>query len=74
MIESAIINHVGKRFIFEDGRSVKIVQVKYRDLGEGSTPYVTFEIDYNNSFPKRHIIAESEFIGKFGHLFFNNNT
>ena len=72
MIESSLINHAGKKFTFEDGRSLKIIQVKYRDLGLGSEPWVTCEIDYNNSFPKRQIISEGEFISKFGHLFFNN--
>lgn len=73
-VESSLINEVGRRFTFEDGRSLKIIQVKYRDLGQGPEPWVTCEIDYNNSFPRRQVIAESDFIGRFGHLFFNNGN
>lgn len=72
-MESSLLNDIGRKFTFEDGRSLKIVQVKYRDMGMGEEPWVTYEIDYNNSLPKRLIMAEGDFIGRFGHLFFKDN-
>jgi len=71
-MDSEISNHIGRKFTFGDGRSLKIIQVKFRDLGHGAESWVTCEIDYNNSFPKRVVLSEGDFIGKFGHLFFNN--
>jgi hypothetical protein len=72
-MDSAVKNQIGKKFTFDDGRTLKIIQVKYRDLGEGAAPYVTYETDYPGSFPKRSVLAESQFISTFGHLFFDNN-
>lgn len=67
MNESAVVSFVGQSFVFDDGNSIKIIQVKRRENG----PWVTYEIVQGaNALPRRLVMEESEFIKNFGHLFF----
>ena len=52
-------------FDFDDGASIKIIQVKRREDG----PWVTYTINYPNSLPRKLVMAEKDFIDTFGHLF-----
>jgi hypothetical protein len=56
---------VGKEFVFDDGATIKIIQVKRRDDGF----WVTYETTFIRSLPKRHIMPEAEFGATYAHLF-----
>lgn len=56
---------VGKSYQFDDGASIKIVQIKARDTGY----MVTYETAYPFALPRRLVMTEAEFISTFGHLF-----
>ena len=65
MIDSALQPFVGNKYNFDDGASIKIVQIKPRDTGFA----VTYETCYPNALPRRLVMSEAEFISTFGHLF-----
>lgn len=70
-MSSEISNYIGREYSFEDGRSIKIIDVKLRDTGEVQY-YVNYEVKYaKTAIPKRMLMAEKEFISNFSHLFFN---
>ena len=56
---------VGKTHTFDDGHSIKILQVRSRDNGV----WVTYEIQSGPGIPQRLIMIEREFYNNFGHLF-----
>ena len=56
---------VGREYIFDDGASIKIIQVKRRDDGF----WVTYETAHGRGLPKRLVMSEAEFISTFAHLF-----
>lgn len=56
---------VGRIFHFDDGASLRIVQVKEREDG----PWVTFEATFNNSVPRRQVMPAHQFIESYIHLF-----
>jgi hypothetical protein len=64
-MNSELQQFVGNKYEFDDGASIKIVQVKLRDEGF----LVTYETCYTNCLPRRSVMLESEFIPTFGHLF-----
>lgn len=71
-MSSEIENYIGKTYEFDDGRSIKIIDVRLRDEGEVQY-FVNYEITYDRSaVPKRLLMTEREFIANFNHLFFNN--
>lgn len=57
---------VGKMFEFEDGNSIKVVQVKIRDENK---PYVTYHIQQGPGIPRKLVMEAGEFVNTFGHLF-----
>jgi len=65
MIESDFLQFVGKEYKFDDGASIKIVQIKPRDSGN----LITYETCYPYALPRRLVMMEAEFISMFGHLF-----
>jgi hypothetical protein len=56
---------VGTTYTFDDGATIKIVQIKGRDGGN----MITYETIYPNALPRRLVMMEGEFISMFGHLF-----
>jgi hypothetical protein len=52
-------------YVFEDGDSIEVVQVKRRDTG----PYVTFNIRQGPGIPRKLVLSIDEFINTYGHLF-----
>jgi hypothetical protein len=58
--------YVGKTFIFEDGNSIKVTQMKERDEGK---VLVTYEIQSGPGIPRRLVMELEEFKSTFGHLF-----
>ena len=62
---SEIEQYVGRIYTFDDGATLKIVQVKRRDDGF----WVTYESKWPGSLEKRHSTTEIDFISQFAHLF-----
>ena len=59
---------VGKKYTFEDGDSLEIIQVKRRDNG----PWVTFHVQQGPGIPRKLIMMLDEFQVTYGHLFEEN--
>ena len=57
---------VGKRFAFEDGDSIEIIQVKTRGPEQH---FVTFHIQQGPGIARKMVMAADEFLGTYGHLF-----
>lgn len=56
---------VGKRFTFDDGDMIEVIQVKRRETG----PWVTYHITQGAGIPRKMILSLEEFLDKYGHLF-----
>lgn len=65
MLTSEVEQFVGRIYNFDDGASLKVVQVKRRDDGF----WVTYETRWPGHLEKRHTTPEPEFISQFAHLF-----
>lgn len=63
-----MIDHelVGKSYVFEDGNTIKVTQMKSRDEGK---VLVTYEIQSGPGLPRRLVMEYPEFVSTFGHLF-----
>ena len=56
---------VGKKYTFQDGNVIEIIQVKDRDDG----PWVTYITYVGKSVPRKLTMKLGEFTGQLGHLF-----
>jgi hypothetical protein len=56
---------VGKKYVFEDGDSLEIIQVKRRETG----PWITFHTIQGPGIPRKQVMMAEEFMENFGHLF-----
>lgn len=59
--------HVGKTVVFEDGKTLKLFQIKQREECE----WAIFEINEGGKIPRRLTETLYEFTRKFGKLFEN---
>jgi hypothetical protein len=57
---------VGKKFVFEDGQSIEVIQIKERDEG---VKLVTYVIHSGPGIPRKLVMDHTEFMDTFGHLF-----
>lgn len=57
---------IGKKYTFEDGDSITVIQIKVRDENE---PWVTYHIQQGPGIPRKLVMKYDQFIGEFGHLF-----
>jgi hypothetical protein len=64
-MQSEFEQFVGRKFQFDDGAEITIIQIKRRDDGF----WVTYETMFNRALPRRLQLPEREFIDQFGHLF-----
>jgi hypothetical protein len=55
----------GKKFIFEDGALIEVIQVKNREDGL----WVHYFISMNSNLPRKLVMKLEEFNNTFGHLF-----
>lgn len=55
----------GKKFLFEDGAVIEVIQVKNREDGL----WVHYFISMNNNLPRKLVMKLEEFNNTFGHLF-----
>jgi hypothetical protein len=70
-MSSQIEDYIGCQYTFDDGRSIKIIDINLRDTGEVEY-YVNYEVKYaKTAIPKRILMVEKEFISNFSHLFFS---
>jgi hypothetical protein len=59
------LNLVGKKFSFEDGALLEVLQLKEREDGL----WVHYFISMNDSLPRKLVMKLEEFNNTFGHLF-----
>lgn len=59
-------NLIGQQYVFKDGDSITIIQIKNRD---GNVPWVTYHIKQGPGIPRKQLMAINEFIETYGHLF-----
>lgn len=57
---------VGKSFVFEDGATITVTQVKLRDEG---LYWVTYMTNTGPGIPVKYVMIVEEFINTYGHLF-----
>lgn len=57
---------VGKKYIFADGDSLEVIQIKTRDE---DTSLVTYLVQQGPGIPRKLVMEYKEFIGTYGHLF-----
>lgn len=57
---------IGQKYVFEDGDSITITQIKIRD---GNEPWVTYETQSGPGIPRKYVMTLHEFHGHYGHLF-----
>jgi len=66
---------VGAKYVFPDGDSIKVFEIKLRDRGienkgkEGIAPFITYEIQQGPGIPRRLSMFYQEFLDTYGHLF-----
>lgn len=58
----------GKTYIFEDGNSITVTQLKLRDENKY---WVTYQVITGPGIPRKHVMEYEEFINTYGHLFRN---
>ena len=59
-------NLIGKSFVFEDGATITVTQVKLRDEG---IYWVTYMTRTGPGIPVRYVMTADEFINTYGYLF-----
>lgn len=57
---------IGKSYVFEDGNSITITQIKIRD---GNEPWITYQTISGPGIPRRYVMTLHEFTEHYGHLF-----
>ncbi len=57
---------VGQKFVFADGDSLEIFQIKSRDE---DTHLVTYLVHQGPGIPRKLVMELTEFIGTYGYLF-----
>jgi hypothetical protein len=57
---------VGKKYIFEDGNSIEVIQIKSRNEEHH---LVTYHVQQGPGIPRKLVMELNEFVGTYGHLF-----
>lgn len=57
---------VGQKFVFADGDSLEIIQIKTRDE---DTHLVTYHVQQGPGIPRKLVMELNQFIGTYGYLF-----
>ena len=66
MIPPELAKLVDKSFIFEDGATITVTQIKLRDEG---IYWVTYMTRTGPGIPVRYVMSHEEFINTYGYLF-----
>ena len=57
---------VGKKYIFEDGDTIEVIQIKWR----GDEDFlVTYHVQQGPGIARKLVMPIQEFLGTYGHLF-----
>ena len=64
---------VGKKYVFDDGNVIEIIQIKDREVDSTNTQVVTYHTYGPRSLPKKTLMPLPEFLSTFAHLFGNQN-
>lgn len=59
----------GKRYQFEDGNYIEVIQIKYGEMNGENTNIVTYLIGSPKGIPRKLVMDINQFISNFGHLF-----
>ena len=57
---------IGKRYFFDDGDSLEVIQIKSRDA---DTHLVTYMVYQGPGIPRKLVMQLEEFINTYGYLF-----
>jgi|LauGreDrversion4_2_1035121.scaffolds.fasta_scaffold06987_5 hypothetical protein len=57
---------IGQKYIFEDGDSIEVIQIKWR--GEENF-LVTYHVQQGPGIPRKLVMELNEFMGTYGYLF-----
>lgn len=66
-----MIDLVGKRYDFEDGNSIEVIQIKSRNPEHH---LVTYHIQQGPGIPRKLVMEYNEFVDTYGHLFSEDKT
>jgi len=62
---------LGKKYKFEDGNYIEVIQIKSGEFNGENTQIVTYNIGGPRSLPRKLVMEINQFISNFGHLFEN---
>jgi hypothetical protein len=57
---------VGKKYVFEDGDYIEVIQIKSRSIDQN---LVTYHVQQGPGIPRKLVMELNEFMGTYGHLF-----
>ena len=57
---------VGKTYVFPDGDSIQVIQVRLRDAEQY---WVTYHVQQGPGIPRKLVMVYEEFVQTYGHLF-----
>lgn len=60
---------VGKKYIFEDGATLEVKQIKMKEIDGVNQPFVTYHTYGTRTIPRKLTMTLTEFINTYGHLF-----
>jgi len=66
MMPPDLQNLINKSFVFEDGATITVTQIKLRDEG---IYWVTYMTKTGPGIPVRYVMSAEEFINTYGYLF-----
>ena len=62
----------GKKYVFDDGSILEIVQIKDTDMDRGGK-LVTYHTSNGHSLPRKYVMPMNEFLEHYKHLFPNQS-
>lgn len=62
---------LGKKYKFEDGNYIEVIQIKSGEFQGENTQIVTYNIGGPRNLPRKLVMDINQFISNFGHLFEN---
>ena len=66
MMDPKFKDLVGKKYTFQDGDSLEVIQIKSRDQ---DTNLITYLVQQGPGIPRKHVMEVNEFINTYGYLF-----
>jgi hypothetical protein len=60
---------LGKKYKFEDGNYIEVIQIKSGEFNGENTQIVTYNIGGPKDVPRKLVMDINQFVNNFGHLF-----